>query len=109
MLSLPDTSFLLDYVRPDFLFFRVVSRALVLWDDVSPTEDWVDRQVPAVIKKHYTDFGLAAYRNSGLAGLSNFGAMSMDEDDNKSKTDKRRQHSTKHSSSSGEVVALLAR
>ena len=31
-LALPDTHFLLDYVRPDMLLLRVVARALVLWD-----------------------------------------------------------------------------
>jgi hypothetical protein len=30
-LSVPQTLFLLDYVRPDLLMLRVVARSLVLW------------------------------------------------------------------------------
>lgn len=49
-LSLPDTHFLLDYVRPDLLLLRVLSRALVMWDDVAPTRAWVAAQASAVYR-----------------------------------------------------------
>jgi len=45
-IALPDTHFLLEYVRPDFLMFRVISRALILWDEVEPTEEWIEAQIP---------------------------------------------------------------
>lgn len=38
-LELPQTHFLLEFIRPDFLTLRVVSRALVLWDWVSPSRE----------------------------------------------------------------------
>lgn len=44
-LALPQTHFQLDYTRPEQLLLRVVVRGLVLWDEVSPTEEWVDAQV----------------------------------------------------------------
>ena len=34
-------------VRPDVLLLRAMARALVLWDEVAPTRDWVEAQVPA--------------------------------------------------------------
>ena len=43
-LRLPDTHFLLDYERPDMLALRVISRSLILWDDVEPTSAWIDFQ-----------------------------------------------------------------
>nr|CAD7590064.1 unnamed protein product [Timema genevievae] len=45
----PDTQYLLDFVRPDFLLLRIVSRALILWDDIMPTSSWVESNVPQSI------------------------------------------------------------
>jgi anaphase-promoting complex subunit 1 len=56
-LSLPDTHFLLDYVRPDLLLLRVVARALILWDSVEPTEAWVRDQIPKFIRVAYDGLG----------------------------------------------------
>jgi anaphase-promoting complex subunit 1 len=44
-LSIPDTNFLMEYVRPDYLLLRVVSKALVMWDDIKPTQAWIESQV----------------------------------------------------------------
>lgn len=44
-LGLPQTHFQLDYARPEQLLLRVVVRGLVMWDEVFPTEEWVDSQV----------------------------------------------------------------
>ena len=52
-LSIPDTHFLLDYVRPDLLMLRVFARCLVLWDDVLASPSWVGAQVPKVIRESY--------------------------------------------------------
>lgn len=46
----PDTQYLLDFVRPDFLMLRIISRALILWDDIQTSIDWVDNQVPEAIR-----------------------------------------------------------
>ena len=50
-LQLPDTHFLLDYIRPDLLLLRVVSRSLILWNDICPTSDWIDSQIPTVVRR----------------------------------------------------------
>jgi anaphase-promoting complex subunit 1 len=49
-ISLPDTHFLLEYVRPDFLMLRVIARSLILWDDVLPSSSWIESQLPSAIK-----------------------------------------------------------
>lgn len=46
----PETQYLFDFVRPDFLMLRIVSRSLILWDEIRPTTDWVESQVPEAIK-----------------------------------------------------------
>ena len=66
-IALPDTHFLLEYVRPDFLSLRVIAKALILWDDVKPTKEWIEEQLPQVVRGAYkqmqskmktaTDFG----------------------------------------------------
>lgn len=62
----PETEYLLDFVRPDFLMLRVLARgrnfetfnnncmrflvALIMWDGVQPTKDWIENQVPDTIR-----------------------------------------------------------
>lgn len=48
-LSVPDTMFLLDFVRPDMLLLRVLAKNLVLWDSIEATLSWVQNQVPIII------------------------------------------------------------
>ena len=48
--SVPETHFELDYVRPDQLLLRVLGRALVLWDGVAGSEEWVDSQLPPLLR-----------------------------------------------------------
>jgi anaphase-promoting complex subunit 1 len=52
-IALPDTHFLLEYVRPDFLMLRVIARALILWDDVQPTKSWIESQLPKAAANAY--------------------------------------------------------
>jgi anaphase-promoting complex subunit 1 len=66
-IDLPDTHFLLEYVRPDFLSLRVISKALISWHEVKPTRHWIESQLPVVVRDAYkqmqsrikkaTDFG----------------------------------------------------
>lgn len=48
-LALPQTHFQLDYARPEQLLLRVMVRGLVMWDEVLPTDAWVDDQVTASV------------------------------------------------------------
>ncbi|CAG4961366.1 unnamed protein product [Colias eurytheme] len=48
----PSTAYMLDFVRPDLLMLRVISRGLVLWDSIEPTEEWVESQVPSTINPY---------------------------------------------------------
>ncbi|BBN07484.1 anaphase-promoting complex subunit 1 [Marchantia polymorpha subsp. ruderalis] len=49
-LAIPDTHFALEYVRPDFILLRLVARSLTLWDSVQATEEWVQAQIPEIVK-----------------------------------------------------------
>ncbi|XP_027163442.1 anaphase-promoting complex subunit 1 [Coffea eugenioides] len=56
-LSIPQTHFDLQYVRPDFIMLRVIARNLILWSRIYPSEEWIQSQVPKVVQ-HCID-GLA--------------------------------------------------
>ncbi|RUS33938.1 hypothetical protein BC938DRAFT_483181 [Jimgerdemannia flammicorona] len=53
-IDIPDTMVLLDYVRPDFLLLRILSRNLILWNGITPSNNWVEEQVPVFIKAALT-------------------------------------------------------
>ena len=49
-LAVPETLFLLDYVRPDLLLLRVLCRSLVMWDSVLPNAEWIESHVPLMLR-----------------------------------------------------------
>ena len=72
ILKLPDTHFLLDYIRPDLLALRVLAKSLILWN-VEPTAEWIDSQVPSVVKNSVEFMRKAATKAVSLG-------MGMDEE-----------------------------
>ena len=46
----PDTQFLLEFVRPDFLLLRILAKGLILWDEVMPSRAWLDTNIPEIIR-----------------------------------------------------------
>ncbi|XP_012535623.1 anaphase-promoting complex subunit 1 isoform X2 [Monomorium pharaonis] len=48
----PETQYLLEFVRPDFLLLRVLAKSLILWDDIEPTKSWVSSHVPNIVYKY---------------------------------------------------------
>ncbi|CAJ1969662.1 unnamed protein product [Cylindrotheca closterium] len=66
-IALPDTHFLLEYVRPDFLMLRVIARSLILWDDVKPSTEWIFSQLPKAAADGYEKMRTMAKNMSGGA------------------------------------------
>ncbi|KAF7300244.1 APC1-C domain-containing protein [Mycena kentingensis (nom. inval.)] len=50
ILTIPDTVLALNRIQPSFLLHRVLARALIMWDAVTPTQEWQASQVPAAIR-----------------------------------------------------------
>ncbi|XP_076758476.1 anaphase promoting complex subunit 1 [Xylocopa sonorina] len=48
----PDTQYLLDFVRPDFLLLRILAKSLILWNEIEPTKSWVSSHVPNIVYKY---------------------------------------------------------
>jgi len=68
-LVLPDTHFQLDYVRPDLLALRVISRSLIFWNDIEPTPEWIDSMVPRVVKSSIEFMKNAARRAASFGQM----------------------------------------
>ena len=49
--SIPQNLFQLELLRPDFALLRIVAKSLILWDQMEPTNEWVDRQIPEFLNK----------------------------------------------------------
>ncbi|XP_027331009.1 anaphase-promoting complex subunit 1 isoform X2 [Abrus precatorius] len=56
-LSIPNTYFDLQYVRPDFIMLRVIARNLIMWNRVHPSKDWVWSQIPEIVKSTVEGIG----------------------------------------------------
>ncbi|KAK6466026.1 anaphase-promoting complex, subunit 1 [Scheffersomyces coipomensis] len=51
-LRVPMNEQLLDYIRPDLLFLRCVSRNLILWSSISNNVKWVESQFPPTLNQN---------------------------------------------------------
>ncbi|XP_077233026.1 E3 ubiquitin ligase isoform X2 [Tasmannia lanceolata] len=49
-LSIPHTHFALHTVRPDFIMLRVIARNMIMWSRVYPSRDWIENQIPEIVK-----------------------------------------------------------
>ncbi|KAL8779196.1 MAG: hypothetical protein Q9194_001577 [Teloschistes cf. exilis] len=45
-IDVPDTIHQFEYVRPDILLLRTVARHLIMWDEIQPSAEWMQEQLP---------------------------------------------------------------
>ncbi|KAL3090662.1 hypothetical protein niasHT_023507 [Heterodera trifolii] len=55
-LAIADTFYEIDQIRPDMLMIRTFSRCLVDFEDIKCTREWVDAQIPQIIRKYVKRF-----------------------------------------------------
>ncbi|KAF8397264.1 hypothetical protein HHK36_016174 [Tetracentron sinense] len=56
-LSVPQTHFDLQYVRPDFIMLRVIARNLIMWSRVQPSRYWIQSQIPEIVNNGVKSLG----------------------------------------------------
>ncbi|XP_020086066.1 anaphase-promoting complex subunit 1 isoform X1 [Ananas comosus] len=56
-LQIPTTHFELQYVRPDFIMLRTIARNLILWSRIQPSRDWIESQLPEIVKDGIFEVG----------------------------------------------------
>ncbi|KAL8874469.1 MAG: hypothetical protein Q9174_000214 [Haloplaca sp. 1 TL-2023] len=49
-IDVPETIHQFDNVRPDVLLLRTVARHLIMWDDISPSAEWMQKQLPSAFR-----------------------------------------------------------
>ena len=52
----PETTYLLDQIRPDFLLLRTISYGLIMWSSVIPTNRWIEKNVPQLVLRHIANY-----------------------------------------------------
>ncbi|XP_068597126.1 anaphase-promoting complex subunit 1 [Brachionichthys hirsutus] len=46
----PDTWFLLDFIKPEFLLLRTLARCIIMWDEILPNPEWVKSNIPQIMR-----------------------------------------------------------
>ncbi|KAI0958209.1 hypothetical protein AcV7_004089 [Taiwanofungus camphoratus] len=49
VLTIPDTILALNSIQPSFLLLRTLARALIMWDKITPSKEWLSQQIPRAI------------------------------------------------------------
>ncbi|XP_056147337.1 anaphase-promoting complex subunit 1 [Lampris incognitus] len=62
-LKAPDTMFLLDFIKPEFLLLRTLARCIIMWDEILPNAEWVTRNVPQIIQENIGNTALSEDMN----------------------------------------------
>uniref|UniRef100_A0A914H9E7 Anaphase-promoting complex subunit 1 n=1 Tax=Globodera rostochiensis TaxID=31243 RepID=A0A914H9E7_GLORO len=55
-LAIVDTFYEIDQIRPDMLMVRTLSRCLVDFDEIKCTQEWIETQIPEIIRKYAKHF-----------------------------------------------------
>jgi len=54
-MKVPDSRYMLDYVRPDMVTLRLLGSSLIMWDDIQNTEDWIKSKIPTLFHSMQPD------------------------------------------------------
>lgn len=49
-IKIPHTFEAMDYVTPHTLVLKVLTRNLIMWDQIDATSQWIESQIPEIIK-----------------------------------------------------------
>lgn len=49
----PDTWFLLDFIKPEFLLLRTLARCIIMWDEILPNAEWVKSNIPQIMRRTF--------------------------------------------------------
>jgi len=60
ILSIPETVVELNSIQPTFLLIRTIARSLIMWEGISPNNEWIANQIPRSIRD-----ALASRQKSG--------------------------------------------
>ncbi|KAG7092158.1 hypothetical protein E1B28_008527 [Marasmius oreades] len=76
MLATPDTVLALNRIQPSFLLLRTLARALIMWNKIAPTQEWISTQVPGRIRAGIENRGKFANTISDVWELAYYNVIS---------------------------------
>ena len=76
-MNAPDSQFLLEFVRPDFLMVRTLAKGLIMWDSIVPHASWIESHVPPSIREYCLrrpgdDFNSGQIGSRGMRGAIDY-------------------------------------
>ncbi len=48
-IKIPSNFYELEYAKPSHLLLKVLTRSVIMWDEIKPSEDWLRVQIPDII------------------------------------------------------------
>eukprot|EP01080_Neovahlkampfia_damariscottae_P001014 gene1014-9920_t len=52
--TIPNTEYLLSFIRPEHAFLRILSQNLIMWDDLDKfSDDWIKSKIPIISKNFF--------------------------------------------------------
>ncbi|GJN82637.1 anaphase-promoting complex subunit 1 [Purpureocillium lilacinum] len=69
-IDVPDSVLQFDYIRPDILLLRTVTKNLILWSKIEPTFAWVHNNLPAAYRHRHKLMGITKLRSIDLSFYS---------------------------------------
>ncbi|EHK23491.1 uncharacterized protein TRIVIDRAFT_37630 [Trichoderma virens Gv29-8] len=69
-IDIPDSVLQFDYVRPDILLLRTMTRNLILWSQIEPTFSWIQRSLPVPYRSRHKLHNTTKLRSSDLPFFS---------------------------------------
>ncbi|KAL6820645.1 hypothetical protein V8C40DRAFT_58479 [Trichoderma camerunense] len=69
-IDIPDSVLQFDYVRPDILLLRTMTKNLILWSQIEPTFDWIQKSLPVPYRSRHKLHNTTKLRSSDLPFFS---------------------------------------
>ncbi|KAL7797291.1 hypothetical protein V8C37DRAFT_370626 [Trichoderma ceciliae] len=69
-IDVPSSVLQFDYVRPDILLLRTMTKNLILWSQIEPTFSWIQRNLPAPYRPRHKLNNMSKLRSSDLPFFS---------------------------------------
>ncbi|KAK2595391.1 Anaphase-promoting complex subunit 1 [Conoideocrella luteorostrata] len=69
-IDVPDSVLQFDYVRPDILLLRTVTKNLILWSKIEPTFSWIRDSLPSPYRRRHKLQGTSKLRSTDLPFFS---------------------------------------
>lgn len=69
-IDVPDTILQFDYVRPDVLLLRTMAKNIILWNEITPTFEWIKKGLPIEYRSRFKLTGVTKLRSQDLPFFS---------------------------------------